>query len=215
MDSKTKLRVVNGLTLARFPLVLLFFVGALVNSWVRMDWLFWSSLAVLILSAMTDLFDGYLARRFDVCTDFGAHADPLMDKFFYLATMPLLVFLAVRNIATGASLDPHPMPHAVVLLVMTVSFLARDQWVTFLRAIGSMYNVSGKAGWAGKVRTALNFPLLCAIYVFLDSPVRFLPTWLIYVGEALGFAINLISAWIYTKQYLPYLRKAATPKSAE
>ena len=62
MDSKTKLRVVNGLTLARFPLVLLFFVGALVNSWVRMDWLFWSSLAVLILAAMTDLFDGRQAR---------------------------------------------------------------------------------------------------------------------------------------------------------
>lgn len=207
-EKQYQLYLVTLLTFLRFPLVMLFFAGAIVYVWHPWTPLFFASFAALIASAITDLFDGHFARRFDVQTEFGAHADPLMDKFFYLATFPLLVFVATSN---------HHTAHAVLLLVMTVLFLTRDQWVTFLRAIGSIYGVSGGAHWSGKVRTALNFPLICAIYYFEEAPETIqLDFWpLLLAFEIVGLAINMISLFTYTRHYWPYLRRSAALEKAE
>ncbi|MBN1556858.1 MAG: CDP-alcohol phosphatidyltransferase family protein [Lentisphaerae bacterium] len=200
MNASAKLGWVTFLTFVRFPLVLLFFVGAIIYSGRPDTWLFAVSFAALILSAVTDLLDGYLARRLNVVTPFGAHVDPLMDKFFYLATFPLLVFVAMRNGHTG---------HGILLLVFTMLFLARDQWVTFLRSIGSMYRVSGAANWSGKLRTGLTFPLICTVYYYEESPWPFLPPLLVYAFETVAMVINVLSLVIYTRLYWPYLRRSA------
>ena len=160
MSRHLKLAFVTFLTIVRLPLVLLFFVGAIVHAHIPIGWLFWCTFASLVLSALTDLFDGYYARKFNVVTQFGAHVDPLMDKFFYLASMPLLVYI----MAIHAEGETTPLANATAMLVLTLVFLARDQWVTFLRSIGAIYQASGKANWSGKLRTALNFPMICVVY---------------------------------------------------
>jgi phosphatidylglycerophosphate synthase len=197
------------LTGIRFPLVLLFFAGAIVYTWppCRQPWLFACTFACLITSAITDLFDGYFARKFNVVTKLGAHADPLMDKFFYLASLPLLVFVA--------AMKPGHLTHAKLLLVLTLLFLARDQWVTFLRSIGSLYNVSGSAHWSGKLRTAFNFPLICGIYYYEEAPphVQFINMYLLYACESIGVALNVVSLWLYTRRFWPCLRATARPQS--
>jgi CDP-diacylglycerol--glycerol-3-phosphate 3-phosphatidyltransferase len=201
MDNRVKLRFVTFLTFVRFPLVLLFFAGAIVYSFTPSTWLFVASFTSLILSAVTDLLDGYFARRFRVVTAFGAHADPLMDKFFYLATFPLLVFVTMKQGHTG---------HGVLLVVFTMLFLARDQWVTFLRSIGSIYQVSGAANWSGKLRTGMTFPLICAIYYYEVSPWPCIPAVLLHVFEVLALAVNVLSLVIYTRLYWPYLERSAS-----
>lgn len=208
MNSRQKLQFVTFLTFARFPLVLLFFAGAIFYSRpeMRHTLLFLATFAALILSALTDMLDGFFARRFNVTTELGAHADPLMDKFFYLASLPLCVFVATMKEGNHV--------HATGLLVLTLLFLARDQWVTFLRSIGSLYNVSGRAHWSGKLRTAFNFPLICLIYYFEEAPASFprLPGLLIYVLEGTGVVLNFLSLCIYTVRYWPSLRKSAIPE---
>lgn len=206
--SPKELWIVTALTIGRFPLILLFFFGALWNVAAPSPWLFVFSFSALVLSAVTDLFDGQLARRYGVETQFGAHADPLMDKFFYLATLPLLVYVAQAN---GHGI------HAIALLIITLMFLTRDQWVTFLRSIGAIYNVSGKAHWAGKVRTALNFPLIGAIYLFEECPFPIIPAWLLYTTEGVAVLVNFISLHTYTRMYWPYLKQAArvTPQKKD
>jgi CDP-diacylglycerol--glycerol-3-phosphate 3-phosphatidyltransferase len=205
VSKKSKLAFVTFLTFVRFPLVLLFFAGAIVytNPEYRYGWLFVVTFACLVLSAVTDLFDGYFARKFHVVTQFGAHVDPLMDKFFYLASLPLLVFVTAVN---------GHLVYATAMLVLTLFFLARDQWVTFLRSIGSIYNVSGKANWSGKLRTALNFPMICVVYYFEEAPakVQFVPAPFAYAFVAVTLVITVISLFVYTKQYWPYLKMAAS-----
>ncbi len=195
-----ELGIVTFLTVARFPLILVFFACAIVYTRVESLWLFVVAFTSLVASAVTDLFDGMLARRFDVETQFGAHADPLMDKFFYLTTLPLLIFIAMDN---------GDMQQAVILLLMTLMFLTRDQWVTFLRSIGAIYNVSGGAHWAGKLRTAINFPLLGAIYVYEECPIQFIPQPLLIFAEIVALTVNAISAITYTAFYWPYLKRSA------
>lgn len=206
MSTKSKLAFVTFLTFARFPLVLIFFAGAILytSETFRNPWLFNLTFASLIASALTDLFDGYYARKFEVVTKLGAHADPLMDKFFYLASLPLLAFVA--------AIKPGHMQHAKLLLTITLLFLARDQWVTFLRSIGAMYDVSGKANWSGKLRTAINFPMICVVYYFEEAPRawQFIPAWFVAAFELVALVITIVTLFIYTSHYWPYLRRSAT-----
>lgn len=200
-DRDIKLLIVTFITIVRFPLVLLFFIGAIIFSDYERTWLFVLSFSALVTSTITDIFDGALARKWNVETKFGAHADPLMDKLFYLSTWPLLVYISTRN---------GHIHHAVFLLIITVMFLARDQWVTFLRSIGATYNISGSANWAGKLRTSLNFPLICAIYFYEASPWKLIPFKLLLTFEILAIIVNALSLYIYSKKYWPYLRKSAS-----
>lgn len=203
MDGRSRLHFVTFLTCVRFPLVLLFFVGAVIyaDSRYRQPWLFAVTFASLIASAVTDLFDGYFARRFNVVTKLGAHVDPLMDKFFYLASLPLLVFLA--------TMKPDHRLHATLLLVLTLLFLARDQWVTFLRSIGAMFNESGGADWSGKLRTAVAFPLICTIYYYEEAPAAWVSVNrnLLFAFESIGIFVNALSLFTYTRRYWPSLRR--------
>ena len=204
MDQKRKLQIVTFLTFVRFPLVLLFFAGAILYTFPdwRREWLFMTTYAGMVLAAATDLFDGYFARRFKVTTQFGAHADPLMDKFFYLASLPLLVFVLAREARIGP---------ATLMLVLTLLFLARDQWVSFLRSIGAIYQVSGKANWSGKLRTAINFPMVCVVYYHAEAPrsMQFIPDWFVHAFVAIAIVMTIVSLIVYTRSYWPYLKQAA------
>jgi CDP-diacylglycerol---glycerol-3-phosphate 3-phosphatidyltransferase len=200
---RSKLWFVTFLTFVRFPLVMLFFVCAVLESKSPHNAFFFPAFAALVLSTGTDFLDGFFARKFQVVTRFGAHADPLMDKMFYLTTLPLLVYVSAQN---------RHQPHALILLILTVLFLSRDQWVTFLRSIGSMYNVSGGANWSGKLRTGINFPLVCVIYYYEAAPqsMRFfdIDIVFVYAFEALALLVNMASLYIYTRRYWPYIRRS-------
>jgi len=201
MKKKQQLKIVTTITLLRAPFVLLFLAGAIINVYRPSTALFAASLVLLALSAITDFFDGYYARKWKVITTFGQHADPLMDKLLIVTAYPLITVLAALN---------GEINHSIFLLVLTIFMIARDQWVTFLRSIGSLYNISGAAHWTGKVRTAFNFPLACLIFYFEAAPenIQFIPVIVIYIGEALAIAINILSIFAYTMRYKPAIEKS-------
>jgi CDP-diacylglycerol--glycerol-3-phosphate 3-phosphatidyltransferase len=201
MDDKAKRIFVNALTFGRVPFVVLFMVLAIVHAYTPHAW--WLAVAAtvsLAIAALTDLYDGMLARKWNVVSHFGAMADPLMDKVFYLVVFPTLLWLLGRQ--------PDEAVHALVMLVFTVLYILRDQWVTFLRSVGSLFNADCRANWMGKFRTAASFPAACVIYVYASLHLFFLPQWLIFVIEALLIIINIWSIFIYTRQYMPYLKMA-------
>jgi len=207
MDQKQRLLVVNIVTFARVPFVVLFMILAVINAYKPGTWVLpvlgTISLAV---AALTDLFDGKLARKWEVVSKFGAMADPLMDKVFYLVTFPTLLWLL--------GLQPNEGSHALVMLIFTVLYILRDQWVTFLRSVGSLFNADCGANWVGKFRTAASFPIACVIYVYVSMHPWFLPQALIYVLEAFLIMVNVWSMITYTKEYMPYLKKSLQSKKA-
>lgn len=71
------------------------------------------ALAVLILSGVTDIADGIIARKFNLVSDFGKALDPIADKLTQIATMGCLLsrflhmwlplgILVVKEVFTGA-----------------------------------------------------------------------------------------------------------------
>ena len=195
-----KFYFVQALTLVRVPLIFLFLAVSVSCGHPVSEFWFLVAFAAMILSAVTDLFDGYFARKFQVTSRLGSYADPMTDKVFYLTTFPTLVYLADR-------VGQHT--HARVLLVLAILFLLRDQWVSFLRSLGALHDLSAKANWSGKARTLISFPTICVIYYYLQVPSGWsprLPASLVYGLEGLSVAINLISIVVYTARFWPALR---------
>jgi len=77
----------NTLTLMRIglvPVFVLFF-------YMQADWTNVAAALVFLLAAVTDWFDGYLARRLNQTSAFGAFLDPVADKFMVAVALVLLV----------------------------------------------------------------------------------------------------------------------------
>jgi phosphatidylglycerophosphate synthase len=129
----------------------------------------------------------------------------MTDKIFYLTTFPTLVFLADRI--------GQPQ-HARVLLGLTILFLLRDQWVSFLRSIGALHNFDAKANWSGKARTLISFPTICVIYYVLQAPADwpFRPSAaVVFALEGLSMFVNLVSVVVYTIRFWPAVHQELRP----
>ena len=197
---------VNALTMSRVPLIFTYLAFAIIGN-------FSDSLAYPVVACIagaaagfTDFFDGMLARRWGVVSEFGKMADPLMDKVYFIVAFPSLVWLA--------AVQGESAVHAVSLLVFTVLWILRDQWVTFLRAVASLYHANVAAMWLGKVRTALSFPCAGYVYVYLafhrlwpDRAAQ-LGLYACYAVEGFLIHLNLYSFVVDTKSYFPYVRRA-------
>lgn len=206
---KAKFYFVLGLTLVRVPLIFAFLAISVLAGYPLSEGWFVVAFSAMILSAVTDLLDGYFARKLKVTSQLGSYADPMTDKVFYLTTFPTLVYLASR-------LEQHG--HARILLVLAIFFLFRDQWVSFLRSLGALHNLSAKANWSGKARTLISFPTICVIYYYLQAPSYWwvqIPERLVIVLEVFSVLINLISIGVYTQRYWPALRLELKPETGK
>lgn len=206
---KTKAAIVNALTFSRVPLIAIWFAIAVVQEYKGGLALSLWALFFMFLAGISDLFDGWLARKWHVVTSLGKMADPLMDKVFYVITFPALTWLAAHQSENDV--------HALALLVFTVLYILRDLWVTFMRSLGAMYGADVAAMLLGKIRTALSFPTAGFVYGYI-SMHRLMPeewagyasAWLVacYVAEAFMSILNVTSFFSYTKVYTPCIKKA-------
>ena len=112
------------------------------------------ALAVFILASITDTLDGYIARKYNLITDFGKFMDPIADKL--LVTAAMLVFV-----------DWHMMPAWMVIVVV-----AREFIVSALRLVAANNGRVIAAGWSGKVKTASTMICICIMLLGLPQWVN-------------------------------------------
>jgi CDP-diacylglycerol--glycerol-3-phosphate 3-phosphatidyltransferase len=151
----------------------------------------WWAALVYSAAALTDLIDGWLARRMHVVSVLGKFLDPLADKLLVMAV--LIYMVPMGRIPTWA----------VTLL------LARELSVTGLRSIASSEGVVIAAGDDGKSKTALQMVgLLCLIlgypYHLTLGPLDLGDVDLVYVGRALVYVslvFSIMSALSYTRLF--------------
>ena len=196
---KSRLAAVTALTCSRAPLVLLFVAGVVADILLpptaatvgRTLAIRYACLALLLVSSITDLFDGLLARRWGVTSLFGAVCDPLMDKVFFVAVFPTVttMFFIEGDDALGA-----------LALCFTILHLLRDLWVVTLRTLAAG-KAEMKANFVGKLRTAVSFPIGIAAYCHIAFAWPWLPRTLVFALFIVGLLLNLYSAYAYTMRY--------------
>ena len=197
---------VNLLTFSRVPLIFAWLALGVCQEFDGGFWAGFWACAMMLASGLSDLFDGMLARRWNVVSTLGKMADPLMDKVFYVVAFPALTWQIAHQGGNDA--------HALALLAFTILYMLRDLWVTFMRSIGTMFGADVAAMRLGKVRTALSFPCAGWVYMYLAfhrlAPASWDRPWLLscYGFEAFMVVLTLVSIYTYTKSYSPYLRRA-------
>ena len=153
----------------------------------------WHYLAagIFVLAALTDVLDGYLARKWDQITDFGKLADPLADKMMQLSA---LVCLYMGGRIRGW-----------ILLIYAVKETL--QIAGGLRLLNiRKYVVYSK--WSGKIATVLLFVMITVIIVTTEQqlPVKS-ATWLMVVC----LIATVIAFFDYVAMYFN-IRAARQPK---
>ena len=136
---------------------------------------------VVILAALTDFFDGFLARKFHLESDFGRLMDPLADKVFVVGTFVTMA-------------EYKMMPGWIIIVVLTREFM-----VTGLRMLATKKGVVISADKWGKLKTCIQMILL-AIGGFswafksrigIDLIERYWTAW--YIGLLVMTLITLAS----------------------
>ena len=140
---------------------------------------------IFIISGLTDIIDGFIARRFDMISDFGKAFDPVADKLTQISMLFCLV--------TRFPLMLIPL----VLLIIKESLAAIMNMITLKKA---GYVVA--AVWHGKVNTVLIYSMMFIHIVWFNIP----PT-VSNVLVIICIVMMLISSFLYTKSDVKAIRK--------
>lgn len=139
---------------------------------------------LFILAALTDWFDGWLARRWNQTSSFGAFLDPVADKLMVCAA--LLVLLHLDRVGSLI---------ALVIIGREITISALREWMAQIGASSSV-----AVHWLGKFKTAAQMvaiPCLLHYQDWFGLPV-------LRIGQFLIVGAALLTVW----SMLYYLKKA-------
>lgn len=132
------------------------------------------SLAIFVIASVTDWFDGYLARKNNLVTNFGKFMDPLADKLLVCSAMICLIELG-------------RMPAWIVIII-----IAREFIISGFRLIAAENGVVIAANYWGKFKTVSQMIMIILLLLNLGGAFDILEEIFIWLSLALT-AISLIT----------------------
>ena len=147
-----------------------------------------AAMLVFVFAAWTDWLDGYLARRWNETSAFGAFLDPVADKLVVAVALIMLV-------------DFHRLDASIAAIIIgrEITISALREWMA---QVGARKSVA--VSMIGKIKTVAQMtaiPLLLYHQPIGDVDVQQLGTWLIYVAAVL----TLWSMVYYLRMAWPHL----------
>ena len=140
MNFIKELNLPNKLTMLRMVLVPVYLVLLAVG-------LDWPALIVFAIASLPDLFDGKIARKYNLITNFGKFMDPIADKLLTHTAFIMLCGMGRLNV------------------VACIIFIAREFVVSGLRLVAVEQGHVIAAGMSGKVKTVLQMVLVLMLTV--------------------------------------------------
>lgn len=171
--------------------------------------LYWTTFILYVLAAMSDWFDGYLARKYNVCTKIGGVMDHIGDKLLVVNTLIMLTVMM-------------PVWFIVIPVILMV---ARELYISGLREFLGTQKIEmpvPKARFSmGKIKTTLQMISIAAFLLIFVISTMITPNtdsrtlmYLIYTlpyigiwGLWLSLVASLWSATQYTKTFLGHMKK--------
>jgi CDP-diacylglycerol--glycerol-3-phosphate 3-phosphatidyltransferase len=208
----------NGITVARIvatPVILVMILGGGFGQLIF-------TFVLFVTAAVSDIWDGYLARRRGQITTFGKLVDPIADKLLVVATfIPFYVLSLAEGPATAVSVVPfwRVLPLWVLLVV-----LGRELLITVFRGFAKQKGSVIPAGKAGKFKALFQNLFIGSEILWLalrsralergwDSP--FWSFWQIFHGSfvaatlAIAVMLTAYSLAVYLWQYRSLVRASS------
>jgi CDP-diacylglycerol---glycerol-3-phosphate 3-phosphatidyltransferase len=166
----------NAITVARIPLAVVFFVLLLLGGTYGVPdlGLRWTAAILFIFAISTDWVDGYLARRYEIVSDFGKLWDPIADKLL-----------------TGAGFIGLAILGEVSWWIVAI-ILVREWGITIHRLMIVNEHVVA-AAWMGKVKTAVQGVALAWALMPLHVLIG-LPAWTL-ITFVLMLVVLVLTIW--------------------
>ena len=137
-----KENIPNILTIIRFILIPFIFMSVITGH-------FLTALIIFTISAITDILDGYIARKYNYITDIGKLIDPLADK---LTQISLLLALTILNILPWWILAIVFLKECVMIISASILYKKKDVVVY--------------SKWYGKLATTLFYlAIVCSLLI--------------------------------------------------
>lgn len=151
------------------------------------------------LAAFTDWLDGYLARRLNQTTPFGAFLDPVADKLIVVAALTILI---------GHHASPWLTLPGLIIIGREIVISALREWMAEMNRRGLI-----AVTWFARVKTTIQ---MVAIVVLIANPPVLDRPWVIagYALLYLAAVMTLISMVLYIKAAWPTLRQGLTQQGA-
>ncbi len=178
------IKLPNLLTLLRIVLIPVF----ILVYYLPYSWAPWLASGIFGLAAITDWFDGYLARRLNQSTPFGAFLDPVADKLMVAAALVVLV---------EAFASPLVTVPAIIIIGREIVISALREWMAELgkRASVAVSNI-------GKIKTTLQ---MISILILIAAPLESMLSW---AGILALYGASILTLWsmlIYLRAAWPHL----------
>ena len=177
------------LTLGRIalvPVLVVFF-------YLPFSWSNEACVAVFVLAAVTDWLDGWLARRTNQLSSFGAFLDPVADKIMVATALILLVQQHPRILFALA---------AAIIVGREITISALREWMAELGERGRV-----KVSVVGKAKTV--FQMTAIGFLLYRDNIAWIPVPLI--GELLLYAAAALTLWsmyVYMNSAWPIVRRS-------
>lgn len=162
----------NKLTILRVMIIPFFLVFLLVDIFGVYDR--WIALALFIAASLTDLLDGYIARKYDLVTNFGKFMDPLADKLLVCSAMIAFV-------------DLGQLPSWITILI-----IAREFIISGFRLVASDNGVVIAASYWGKFKTTFQMIMICLLIANIQNSVVMMVTDIVILIAVCLTIISLI-----------------------
>jgi len=192
------LNVPNLLTLLRILLIPAF----VAVYYLPYRWGYAGATAIFVAAAITDWLDGFLARKLNQYSPFGAFLDPVADKLMIAAALVLL--------AADASVYAHVLDARLFAFVIFV-IIGREIAVSALREwmaeLGKRSHVA--VSFVGKIKTGAQ--MLAIPFLLWREPLWGLP--IFRIGEILLYIAAALTLWsmaVYLKAAWPSLARGTT-----
>ena len=146
------------------------------NTWIQPQTVNWTAAIIFALAAITDWFDGFLARRWKQTSDFGAFLDPVADKLMVAVALILLV-----------SLHRTHAIFAMIIIGREITISALREWMAQMGKRGSV-----AVAQIGKLKTTAQ---MAAIMLLLAGMNDYHGLNFIFIGNILMTIAAVLTIW--------------------
>ncbi len=183
-----RLNLPNMLTLFRIAIIPVL-VGLFLTQNV---WALWGALALYTLGAITDFFDGYLARRWNMMSAFGRFLDPIADKLLVAAMLILI-----------AAFDRLPDLWTIPAIII----MMREMLIAGLREFLGPHRIALPVSKLAKWKTVSQMVAMGFLIMGRHGDVVLPHTLLIgQVGLAIAAVLTVITGWDYMRKGLAHIQ---------
>ena len=172
MNLPNKLTILRVFLVPIFVIFMLTDLGGQYNNWI--------SLVIFVAASLTDLLDGYLARKNNLVTNFGKFMDPLADKL--LVCSALICLMAIDRV-----------PAWMVLVIISREFI-----ISGFRLVASDAGVVIAASYWGKFKTISQIVMIIALLI--EFPYAFVFSWIAVI-------LTIVSLVDYMAKNLNVIKK--------